>query len=505
MSTPDILALGLTFLTLFIYFVIGARRKSEVKTLDDFFFYGRSLDRPGYTKTFVATSISLATVLFFFLDYGGIFGMALILSPLSYSIGAWIFLRILPKLRNSGFLKSGTTLHNFLGNAFDHSAMRYSSAAISILGYLGIFVVELYVGVEVFKLFSTTSQWTAIVAIFLMLLILIYTYLGGYKAVIDTDRVQLFLIGTGTVLGLFTLLFLSQTSTPVHPLNFLPLPFPFLPVSFIIVILVGNIPFQILRMSHWQRAAAVADIEKIKQGLGRGILQNFGWWFLFLLMGVLLYHIADFTDPATKTTRLGAIVFLDLLRQSNALYSYFVYPILFTGFIAALMSTADTIFAAILTSYIYDFRHHSDLHENGNSSPPTGTVQQTALKSAHQGIVIFTIVAGVLYYLLVHVFQFRFVDLLFVFFTQQLALFPSVVIALRNPNGGSKPLLVQSLIGMWLGWASIWAFSLIGKYSNMPDLTLYASGIGWLISIITVLLLAPKRTFNLLRSTRNAN
>lgn len=72
MSYPYLFALGLSILTLLIYFYIGAYKKKSINTIDDFLLYSRSLPTTGYQNTFIATSISLATVLFFFLDYTGI-------------------------------------------------------------------------------------------------------------------------------------------------------------------------------------------------------------------------------------------------------------------------------------------------------------------------------------------------------------------------------------------------------------------------------------------------
>jgi len=493
MNLYDGITLIVTFVTLFIYFAIGARRSPEIKTMDDFFFYGRSLDRPGYEKTFVATGISLATVLFFFLDFGGKFGVPLVLSPLMFCIGTYIFVLILQRLQKVGFLEKGTTLHNFIGRSFRCNYLRYSSAIVSIVGYLGIFVIELYVGVEIFKIFSTSTQWTAIVAIFIMSLIFIYTYLGGYKAVVDTDRLQLGLITIATLFAIISLGVLQFTLPHVRSSELFPFP-GWLPTSFIIVMIIGNVPFQILRMSHWQRAAAVKNVKTIESGLKRGIVMSFIFWAIFGVMGLLLYWIADLQKP-------GAIVLLELLRNNPFPYNLIVYPILFTGFVAALMSTADTVFVAILTSYVYDFKLHNELHDENQDArlQLDQQVQDKGLKSARRAIIFVLLLGALLYYVLTQVFHFAFIDLLFVFFTQQLALFPAVVLAIKAPNGLAHPARYGSLCGIWAGWLSVWGVSVYGKQISNPDLVLYASAIGWVVAIVVTIIFSPRAVLNIIR------
>ncbi|AMM40738.1 sodium:solute symporter [Candidatus Desulfofervidus auxilii] len=493
MSLPDSIALILTCVTLFRYFIIGVQRSSQIETMDDFFFYGRRLGKLGYERTFVATGLSLATVLFFFLDFGGKFGVPLVLSPLMFCLGTYIFILILPRLQKAGFLERGTTLHNFVGKSFNWSALRYSSAIVSILGYLGIFVIELYVGVEIFKIFSTSTQWTAIVAIFIMSLIFIYTYLGGYKAIIDTDSLQLKLIVTGTLLALISLVIFQFKLPKTHPPQLFPFP-GWLPIPFIIVMIIGNVPFQILRMSHWQRAAAVGNMEIIKSGLKRGIFVSFIIWIVFGAMGLLLYWIANLQKP-------GAIILLEILRNNTLPYNIIVYPMLFTAFVAALISTADTVFMTVLNSYIYDFKLHRDLHDENQDArlQLDQQVQEKGLKSSRRAILFILFAGVILYYVLTQIFGFEFIDLLFVFFNQQLVLFPAVVLAIKAPNGSAHPARYGALCGIWIGWLAVWGVSIYGKQIDNPDLVLYASAVGWLVAIIVTIVISFRGVLIIMR------
>ena len=440
----------------------------------------------------MVTGLSVATVLFFFLDYGGKYGLPLLISPLMFCLGTYIFILILPRLKKADFLEKGTTLHSFVGKSFNSSKLRYSSAFVSIIGYLGIFVIEVYVGVKIFELFGLTPQGKVLVAMFIMSLIFVYIYLGGYKAVIDTDRLQFWLISIGTLVTIGSLVSFQFTLPKTRPIELFPYP-GWLPIPLLIVLIVGNVPFQILRMSHWQRAAAVQNIKVIKSGLKKGIIISFIIWIVFCTMGLLLYRIADFQKH-------GALVFLDMVRNSAPL-NLVVFPIVFTAMIAAIISTADTVFVAIINSYIYDIRFHKKLHdENGNALFQLDKeVQKKGLRSARRAILLFLSVGILLYYLLTRVFHFEFYDLLFVFFLQQLALFPAVVLALRAPNGAARPARRGALYGMWAGWLAAWGISIYARQVDNCDLILCTAAIAWAVSIIVTIAISPRAVFGIVR------
>ncbi len=491
-NTADLLALLCSLFTLIYCLLIGYRRGKSIDTMDDFFFYGRKLDEGGYQKTFVVTGISLATVLFFFLDFAGRFGLPLILSPLMFCLGTYIFYKILPSLENNGFLENGTTLHNFVGQAFNSTLIRYTSGIISILGYLGIFVIEIYVGIKIFSIFTSSGLILTVVAIVLMVFIFCYVYLGGFKAVIDTDKFQFFLITTGTILSLVVIISASLSKPLVNPVQLFPFP-GLLPLPFIIVMIVGNVPFQILRMAQWQRAALVGKREIIERGLKRGIIYTFIFWLAFIALGLLLFWVVGIKDS-------GVIALLNFLKVESYFTSLIVYPLIFTAFLAALISTSDSTFISILTTYIYDFRLYTKLHDNyGNGVKEIDNkLQKEGLLTARKAILFILLAGGVLYYLLVEILKFNFIDLLFVFFNQQLSLFPAVIMAIKAPNGKASKARLGAFMGMIMGWLSVWIISIYGKSIANQDLVLYSAAIAWLISIVVAFIFSPKEFIKIL-------
>jgi len=503
MSLPGIIALMLALGSLFAYFVIGARRRREIRTLDDFLLYGRGLSTEGYQATFVATSISLATVFFFFLDFTGPLGLALLLYPLIDALGCYVFLRILPRLDSSGYLKRGSTIHNFIATAFESEPLRYSAAAVSVLGYLGILIIEIHVGTTIFSIFSPKTEWLVLVVVFLLCLIFVYTYLGGYRAVIDTDKVQLLLIALGTIATLGSLLVLNWEKTPANPIGtfekLAPLPW-LLPPAFIVVMIIGNVPFQMLRMSNWLRATSVGKLEDVRKGLRRSIVATFIAWFLFSVIGLLLFRLVT-TGPGQGATSL-----FSLLEISGGFHAIVSFPLIFAACVAALVSTADSVFMPVLTAWIYDFRFPIDLHNDDGTARIVSDEeeQRKHLRAARRSIVFFLLLAVAIYLVLTQILSFEFVDLLFVFFNQQLVLFPTVVLALvvskkAGDKGRSRGAATSALVGLWTGWASTWASSIYGTLMEKGDWVLYASAIGFGVSIVTTLIVSPRAIARILR------
>lgn len=504
MSGPLLAALLLSLFTLFVFFVIGYYKRREISTVDDYFLYGRGLDSKGYSATFVATSISLATVLFFFLDFSGPLGLALLLSPLMYCLGCYVFLKILPRLKDLGYLENGTTLHNFIGQSFGSPALRISAAIVSMLGYIGILIIEIHVGICIFKIFDTSQTWILLAGFFILSLVFVYTYLGGYRAVVDTDKIQLTLIAFGSVFSLAYLAYLHiTTEVKVNVFSFEKLaPFPWLlPLPFIVVMVLGNVPFQFLRMSNWLRAAAVNDLKATQSGLKKSIVFTFLAWVFFSFIGLLFFGI----NPDSTGNGQAGIGLLTLLRDASGLFSsYVAFPLLFVGMIAAMVSTADSVLMPILTSYIFDFRYHEKLHTNELNAlkQVDSKINNAALKCARLAIPMFLLLAVGIYFTLTELVGFEFVDLLFVFFNQQLVLFPVVVLSLRGNIHEAKPFAVGALFGLWIGWCVAWGFAIYGRLTGSPDLVLYSSFFALLASIVVTIAFNPVRIIKYLKKRR---
>lgn len=477
MSIAESLTLTVGAGTLLGYLWIGIRNRNRISDLDGYLFYARHLPAKGYTRTFVATGISLATVLAFLLDFGGQFGLAVILSPVTYLVGVYVLLRFLPILGEEGYLSRGTTLHSFIGHSFRSESLRLVTAVVSMLGYVGILVIEIHVGVQIFSLFTQNAILLACVAVGIVCFIGIYAWLGGYQAVIDTDRLQLNLILAGTIAAFAVTFYVCASNDSLPSLDrFVPAIWK-LPVSFIVVMIVGNIPLQILRMSNWQRIAAVGNLTEVRTGLKRAIVWTFLFWLAFNIIGILLANVKWYPEIQFGNLRLLAVI-----QESGAFGAYFALPLLFAGMLAALISTADSILVPILTAVIYDFRFHRQLHDGGWAREPSPDEQKALLRSARRTLPIVLLATSGLYVLLVAFAKFDFVSLLFVFFNQQLVLFPAVIIAIDPEKSGLDRLSTPIIVAVLAGWIAVWATTIVGVQTGNQDLVFFAAAIGFGIS-----------------------
>ncbi|MEW8063339.1 MAG: hypothetical protein AB2776_19000 [Candidatus Thiodiazotropha endolucinida] len=408
----------------------------------------------------------------FFIQFGGVFGLSLILAPISYLIGVWFLLRALNALSEDGYISNGTTLHSYVRESYDSLVLSRITASISVLGYIGILIIEIHVGVNVFGLYTSESSLLQIIAISLAALMGLYTWIGGYKAVVGTDKYQLLLIGGATFAAIVGLLYLLTNSTSPFPGNLL-VPKPWeLPLSMIIVFLFGNIPLQILRMSNWQRIAAVGEVLAVKRGLSQAIIFTFVFWALFNLIGVL------FSATSSSQEAFPAVGLLNTLGAIPDPYGAIVVSLVFVGMVAALLSTGDSILIPIVTSLVYDFGFHHKKVTYTDQMAGDENVRD-ALSDARKAIVVVVVLTIALYGLLVWVANFDFVSLLFVFFNQQLVLFPAVILAMDPNKTGLKSLTKIISVAIGIGWILVWACTYLGVLLNNQDLVFYAAAIGF--------------------------
>jgi len=324
MTMYQTVTLSLVVVTLFYYGWCGIRLSKKISRASDYLLIARHLSRADYTQTFVATSTSLATALSFFIMFGAKFGLALIISPIMFSLGVVVFKMVTPFMQADGFFENGTTLHQYLKFKFQDETVKNLATIVSVLGYLGIFIIELYVGVKIFTIFNQQIGWQVMIASFLLILIFTYIYLGGYPAVIKTDNFQLKLIVSSIFLLLIVLLYainhdeLWDKVLTKQYLNPLPLS---LPWYFVVVMIVGNVPFQLLKMSNWHRAAAAGKLKKTQEALTRGWQFTFIIWLVATLCGIFGGVLAD--KYGIKEFNLNALFLMLSSYLHSGLFSKF--------------------------------------------------------------------------------------------------------------------------------------------------------------------------------------
>ncbi len=167
------------------------------KSTDDYFVGGRSMNSLHIGLSVVATDVGGG----FSIGLGGLgFTMGLSGSWLLFTglLGAWISgVLLIPKVsalaRKNGFL----TFPQFLGAIFD-KRVALIAGIISAIGYLGFTSSQILAGA---KLAASTFDGLSIQNALLLMgtIAVIYTVLGGLKAVIYTDTVQWLILMFGLI------------------------------------------------------------------------------------------------------------------------------------------------------------------------------------------------------------------------------------------------------------------------------------------------------------------
>jgi len=88
-------------IVLLFFMIRGASYFREIKDGNTYFLYDRKLYGKEYSLSFAAASTSLASVFFFFVAFGVSHGLFVLLSPITYAMGAWFYWKfMLPPLES---------------------------------------------------------------------------------------------------------------------------------------------------------------------------------------------------------------------------------------------------------------------------------------------------------------------------------------------------------------------------------------------------------------------
>ncbi|MEO1023553.1 MAG: sodium:solute symporter [Bacteroidota bacterium] len=344
---------GIDLLVVALYLVFiswnGIHSARKKHTTDDFFLASRSLTWPMVGLSLFASNISSSTLI----ALAGS-GYQTGISVFNYEWLGTVMLIFFALFIVPFYLKQRLfTMPEFLANRFDHRVKNYFSV-LSIVGSIFIDIAgALYAGAVLFKLMMPDSDLTyAIVS--LAIIAGLYTFAGGLKAVVATDITQsvLLLIGAS-----FIAFFAFQRTGGMEPLStqidpsFFSLIQPtsdtFIPWPTLLVSLpILGFYYMCTNQHMVQRVLGAKDISHARLGaLFAGGLK-LPLLFIMVMPGtfaLLLY------PGLSNSNEVFPLLMFDLLPAG-------LLGLVFTGFIAALMSSIDSALTAsstILTMDIY--------------------------------------------------------------------------------------------------------------------------------------------------------
>src|SRR3989339_1452714 len=158
---------------------IVTNRQASVKTASEF------------STSTVATTLSLATVIMAFFELAQYMGIWLLWTVITTAAGLAVVRFFAARIwARISVYEYRPTLHEFLGKQFDSQTLSKVGAICTSLGFLGAFAVELTVGSKFFAaLMPNIPAW--LIVTMLSLVAFFYTAVGGFRAVIITDRIQM--------------------------------------------------------------------------------------------------------------------------------------------------------------------------------------------------------------------------------------------------------------------------------------------------------------------------
>ena len=460
------------FIPAFLFLKVAWNKRNEILGTSDFFPLKRTLTTSQYRATTVAASMSLATVMIYFMNLSAVMGAGLFINVLSFCAGIVLIWFLAPRIMHLN--PKNLTIQSFLGERYGSRAIRNTSQLFSLIGYFSIFSVELLVGVKVLTPFF--GNYVIIFAFIYLIFLLIYATIGGYKAIVATDRLQLFFIcsSIAALAGFLvyyicthdsTFTFSSYTERVSNTL----IP----PLPFLVGITLMNLPAPISDAGTWQRICSCTDGKSVRKGLKGVFFYFLILWSALILLGIA-FSLTSIPEQvyADKTSLINSVI-ASMGHQGSILSILFLF-VFMTGLFSAMVSTADSIL--IVASQILMV----DLYHEERSKDVSG-----ALKKSRIGLICIGLGSFILFSFF-SLLKLNVVDLVFAIYGAQLAMVPIALGALYLTNRFLKSgvLRIGAIIAVTLGFLAAWTVAIYGKTTGNPNLIYIAPLFSLFLSLI---------------------
>ena len=319
-------------------------------------------------------------------------------------------------------------------------------------------------------------QWVSI--LFLSAVGLIYTFRGGFRAVIKTDQLQIkFIWAFIAVLGGYYIYYMItngvKSSLDKIPTGAISLDFRPGLEYFLIGIAVMNIPVYISNMSVWQRISGAQDPQIVERGLKRSVWSVGISWSLLAVIACLAYMIVIPTSSQTLLTEL-------LVTISQSAIGKVVLFITVIGLYGAMLSTASTNLIAIghtISEDIAAKMRKGELLERINSKKEFFISRAILFGST---VLAVFLVEGLKW------FGFSIADLVFAIYGGALALFPPILAALYSDRNRLRRMSGYAYWAVILGFISGWGAAIFGKIIKDGNLIFLSPGFSILIASVII-------------------
>ena len=476
METPQLYAAVAAAFSLLVFFYLGYRASHTLYTDEDYYLAGRSVNSTGLSNSLTASTISLSTGLFIYFVLFPLYGIWIIGGMISYLIGLLIFYFI--ATHTSVDLNNFSTLGIFVVKSTGSRRLGNFTSFVNILSFFTVLLVEFVVGVKIFSAIFPTLPYSDLVG-FAVIASVVFAYvgLGGFKAIVTSDSWQFRLLAVGTAaLVISTIaLYAKQGVDPAHYAGDLSQNQKLVYLAFAIVM---NITMPVAQLPSWQRLAATSSDQR-RKGYLVGIGKSFALWFSFLGVAFLVHNsgvaVATWSDLFNPLIQLGSI------------YAQLLFPLLFVGLVAALLSTADSAAIAVVYSIIFVLHPEEDMRQP--------RLTRNKRRSMVILIAMFVLVAGLffLYREFTAQTERTFMSLVFYLFGQLVVITPLIVsLAIGRSTFRSER---ATFYGVLIGWLVLSGGAFNDMITDTTQWTFIGTIVGFMIASIFTLY-GLKRTDN---------
>ncbi len=321
----------------------GFSLRASNTTVDDHFVGKRDMGAGKVGLSVVATDVGGG----FSIGLGGLgFAMGLSGSWLLFTglLGAWLAaVFLIPKVKPLSDRLQMLTFPDLLAHRFDERC-RILAALVSALGYAGFVGSQMLAGGKLSAAAFGVPLPVAVIA--MCVIIVLYTALGGIKAVILTDVVQWSNLLGGLALIALPLSYQAvggwagmQASLPPEYFSFTNLS----PATFATWI-VTIVPVWFVGMTLYQRIYAVRDVKTAQRAwLIAGLLE----WPVMAVLGTVLGMMARVLFPAVEA-EMGLPTLIREILPIGAM------GVVVAAYFSAIMSTADSCLLASVGNLVHD-------------------------------------------------------------------------------------------------------------------------------------------------------
>ncbi len=335
------------------------------------------------------------------------------------------------------------------------------------LAYVSLILVILFTLMLTFENgFTSVFWWLNFLLIFLFLLM--FWRKGGFNTLRSGKDRTIFIpiFGLAVVaVASFLSFLINQKATQPNELTSLSLfgtPLAQGPILLFSLFL-ANFFWMLVDISTWQRIASVStdtsepDIKErlkpIRKGLEKIMWESPISWGLGTIFGMSLRYSGVFNNVDQASSNISIFVSgLALGQLQSSLFglaSFVFLPLFFIAVIAIMLSTIDSYLSAITFTAMYDLPPYRDkLHQRLDEiSTQTIALSSKFLNAARLYTVAITVIAVSLYFYLSILTEGYIVTYLYVFYSAQLSLLPSVVHALIGKRLNKYAALTSLIFG----------------------------------------------------------